>query len=722
MGALSPTTAKAIAGAASAAKSSGVSSASKSAGSAKDVGPPKQVTPKVESKTTGTGAVSKASSSASKASTSTPDVYSSQPSSSKKSTAKSSVAKAGSSGGTAAKAPTTKTVQTTYVPGFTADTLDETRKEQATAMQIAALENAAREAMLNPASALPLVGAIGGGVDGIVDLAQNIASPTSTLNSPALQQRIAENGGVAPFEGVVDWAGIANAIMPKQEPVDITVRGGNAYDKVSDQPLSWGNMLDLLGTPEVSSQYLSSGTPDRLPAEPVIRTAALPPYTPDSAYVGRTIDPNGDYSAPLGAIAAADVGSLPASERWGWKSPYAGMATTILQALGNDPKLPFVPDVPAPKGLDAAVEPPSTWDNVVDNTGKLLSHTGLGGIVSTLFPDMWGGIGNAMKNIGNVQTKYPDEMAVALDDIYGERSQMLRDQAAKPKFPDLNHNGIDDRVEGYTGPDTKPKPGKTPPPGTTLPPRSDDIPLPVFDLPPTRTAQFPVMPPYDPGRSPEFMYFLNNHLADGGMVEAPAYAEGGSIDQSDPRVQLIGATEDVLEKIKGGAKPDERDAEVLKAFVAQFGDAALKSLNDNVGEGLSMKASGKGRMIKGPGGPKDDAVPAVIVEEGSVVSPAKLSNGEFVFPVEAVEGAGGPEALQELADRFAAARKPTMQTADASAVMEDILTRYSQGKLSAADTQKALKPLGYKANLRPRYGNEVELEPLKDGPYITVTI
>lgn len=661
-GALSPTTAKAIAGAASAAKSSstpskssGVSTASKSGGSAKDAGSPKQVTPKVTSATKGTGAVSKVSSTTSKGADAS-DIYGSSTSSSKKST----VAKASSSGASASKSPTTKVVQTTTVPGFTADTAAETRAEQTKAANIAALENAAREAMLNPSSGMPLAGSIGGGVDALVDLAQNIASPTSTLNSPALQQRIAENGGVAPFEGVVDWAGIQAALTPKTyNEITIPGKGTATYDKVSDQPLSWGMMLDLLGSPETASQYLSSGSPNRLPAEPAIRTAQLPAFTPDSAYVGRTIDPNGDYSAPLGAIAAADRSSIPAAERWGWKSPFAGMASTITQALGYDPKTPGaidlnMGDVPAPPGIDAAAEP-STWDNVVDNTGKLLSHTGLGGIVSTLFPDMWGGIGSAIKNIGGVETKYPDEMAVAMDDIYGERSQMKRDQEARARVPDLNHNGVDDRKEGYTGPDTRPKPG------TTLPPtRSEDIPPIVTGASPTRTVQFPVMPPYDPGRSPEFMYFLNNHLANGGVVSAPAYAEGGAIDQSDPKVQLIGATEDVLEKIKGGAKPDEQDAKILKAFVAQFGDAALKSLNDNVGEGLSMKSagSGKGRQIKGPGGPKDDAVPAVIVEEGSVVSPAKLSNGEFVFSVDAVKGIGegdievGAQRLQELSERL----------------------------------------------------------------------
>ena len=119
----------------------------------------------------------------------------------------------------------------------------------------------------------------------------------------------------------------------------------------------------------------------------------------------------------------------------------------------------------------------------------------------------------------------------------------------------------------------------------------------------------------------------------------------------------------MLEDIKSGKKPDEAAAATLKAFVAQFGDGALKSLHDNVAGGMTMKSAGKGRQIKGPGGPKDDAVPAVIVEEGSVVSPAKLSNGEFVFSVDAVKGIGegdvelGAERLQQLAERLSAGKK-----------------------------------------------------------------
>jgi hypothetical protein len=41
-------------------------------------------------------------------------------------------------------------------------------------------------------------------------------------------------------------------------------------------------------------------------------------------------------------------------------------------------------------------------------------------------------------------------------------------------------------------------------------------------------------------------------------------------------------------------------------------------------------------MIRGPGGPKEDLIPA------------KLSNGEFVFTAKAVKNAGGPEAMYDM--------------------------------------------------------------------------
>ena len=414
---------------------------------------------------------------------------------------------------------------------------------------------------------------------------------------------------------------------------------------------------------------------ERLPSEPV--TGSLPPSIPDSnasvvdAIPSSEVDELGRRTSEfVEPPVAVDWHNLPADQRWGWKSPFADMGRTITGALGyDDPPSMNAPgygpesQTSAEAGIDAATQEPSTWDN----TGKLLSHFGLGAIVSTLFPDLWSAGGDMMKGMFEGErgtatangdfTRWDPREGVSL----GGGSSFSRDATgyvdttpsrlppgknAPPggTFPDLNHNGVDDRLEGYTGPDTQPP---TTPSAAAY----------------GRTVQFPDIPPYNPGRDDEWLYFLNNHLADGGMVEAPAYAGGGAIDQSDPRVQLIGQTEDVLERLKAGEKPDEAAARTLKAFVAQFGDAALKSLNDNVGEGLSMKGAGKGRQIKGPGGPKDDAVPAVIVEEGSVVSPAKLSNGEFVFSVDAVKGIGegdvelGAERLQQLAERLSAGKK-----------------------------------------------------------------
>jgi hypothetical protein len=45
-------------------------------------------------------------------------------------------------------------------------------------------------------------------------------------------------------------------------------------------------------------------------------------------------------------------------------------------------------------------------------------------------------------------------------------------------------------------------------------------------------------------------------------------------------------------------------------------------------------------QISGPGGPKDDKIPAM------------LSDGEFVFTAKAVENAGGPKAMYKMMNRL----------------------------------------------------------------------
>jgi hypothetical protein len=509
---------------------------------------------------------------------------------------------------------------------------------------------------------------------------QRVTRPAGGLNSDKFYQRVADNGGVVPFEGPVDWGGIydylqapANRRLAAQEPANITVRGGNTlYDKVDPETgLSFGMMLDFLNTPEVASSYLApvASGPELWPPGGPNAGKQMPPLirtgTSADTSITRAYGPDG-VSAPLEAIDAIEVPDIQypqiaQSADAGDLFETDGRAVTPDGVVLN-PGGPAVA-VPVSTGIDAAApaKEPSTWDNVVDNTGKLLSHSGLGAIVSTLFPDLWSSGGDMMKGLFDGErgtatangdfTRWDPREGVSM----GGGSSFSRDASgyvdttpnAVPgkgeppvvppvdTFPDLNHNGIDDRTEDYTGPDTKV----------------------VFDLPPTRKVRFPDIPPYDPGRSDEWKYFTHNHLAEGGIVEA--YAEGGAIDPSDPKVKLIGDTEDVLEDIKSGKKPDEAAAATLKAFVAQFGDAALKSLHENVTGGMTMKS---GRQIKGPGGPKDDAVPAVIVEEGSVVSPAKLSNGEFVFSVDAVKGIGegdievGAQRLQQLAERLSAGK------------------------------------------------------------------
>ena len=422
---------------------------------------------------------------------------------------------------------------------------------------------------------------------------------------------------------------------------DLTTRNVSTVpiDPRTGQPISTG--IDSAAPRESTGwedPWAHLNTDYRLPAEPLPTDVGPAPYSPDRWQANERLL-SGEYVPSQEPSPAEAYVPLPRVDPRG----YAPVAA-INSNYGDPGLVTGTPSGPAAE--------PSVWDGVVDNTGKLLGHTALGGIVSTLFPDLWAGAGDLMKGLGldgargtatadNDFTHWDPNEGAWVGGGAGSGGRNRRNQGEPPPppppppdFPDLNHNGIDDRIEGYEGPDTNV----------------------LFDLPPTRSARFPDMPPYNPGRSDEWSYFANNHLADGGVV---GYAEGGALDGSDPRVKLIGATEDVLEKIAGGSKPDEADAVLLKKFVAQFGDAALKSLHDNVQGGMTMRG---GRLIKGPGGPKDDAVPAVIVDKGSVVSPAKLSNGEFVFPVEAVEGIGegdatlGAERLQQLAERLSAGK------------------------------------------------------------------
>jgi hypothetical protein len=72
----------------------------------------------------------------------------------------------------------------------------------------------------------------------------------------------------------------------------------------------------------------------------------------------------------------------------------------------------------------------------------------------------------------------------------------------------------------------------------------------------------------------------------------------------------------------------------------EMSDEVLKSKTGGV-VGLALGGDLEKRgMVRGPGGPKDDKIPAM------------LSNGEFVMTAKAVDNAGGPKAMYGLMNKL----------------------------------------------------------------------
>ena len=69
------------------------------------------------------------------------------------------------------------------------------------------------------------------------------------------------------------------------------------------------------------------------------------------------------------------------------------------------------------------------------------------------------------------------------------------------------------------------------------------------------------------------------------------------------------------------------------------GSEMMDTIEDN--PGITAFFPRRLGMIDGPGGPKDDKIPAM------------LSDGEFVFTAKAVENAGGPKAMYNMMNKLA---------------------------------------------------------------------
>lgn len=499
------------------------------------------------------------------------------------------------------------------------------------------------------------------------------------LNAPYREREVAAGG--RPFEGPVDWEGLQAAFLnpTAQADRDGALREARlrAASDAPDKGAQWAELMDFAVRDARLPSDPAAGRGENFRMASAGEMAEL--LAGEGAKYGKVGDQIGQTMGGIGDLLTAyapgaDV-PLP-RERPGYAPSAMDMAAIEAAAAGQDPieivvrggngrapedalRLPGQVEGALPQRPGGPeTKEPSLWDNVVDMGGKVLENTTLGGIASTLFPDLWTGAGEAIKGIGSgglsgmgAQSNRPGDafwefqhqgsLSEPVDSgggYYG--GAPVVPPPGVPPFPDTNNNGIDDRLEG----------------GTTN----------EYD----RFGQvvFPDMPPYNPGRDNEWLYFRKRAAqqgmanggivgyADGGMVEPSplAAAPGNNLNMADPRVQIIAAAEDALENALEGAPQPDDEADVT-AFVEAFGQGALERLKENVMGGMKMR---RGRMVRGPGGPKDDMVPAVV--DGD--QPVNLSNGEFIISAAAVEGAGdgdpmvGAEKLMALNDALSQAK------------------------------------------------------------------
>lgn len=454
--------------------------------------------------------------------------------------------------------------------------------------------------------------------------------------------------GGAPFDGPVDWDGITSAVFggPSKTERDYATWLANSglppdYLLAANGPQGRGGIAGQFPV------YAHGAT-----GVPVGGIAAA--VAPDGTIIGEDVDITGgipksdgqpvehpgrwkpsdippmQMAPPELAIAAGLAPSVPANDlnRGGWwgNLPQQSMVTggpaltkEDYIRMGIDPEaaedMPglmtdgeaYVPG-PVPPG------PGSGGDNVLGDI-----KTGLDGVMDgSNKPKLDFTLGWGHGNPVNIDNWNGDSGSSGDVNYYPPGA--VPPGGVVPPFPDVNHNGIDDRLEGIGG-------------------------LGAFAA--NRQAVFPTMPPYNPGIDNEWTYFRPG-MARGGIV---GYADGGQVSplaQQDPRVEIIANAEDALHNAIEGT-PEADDKADIQKFVETFGEDALQKLQANVAGGMKMRQKGDGRMVQGPGGPTDDAVPAVVDGE----QPVALSNGEFVMSKDAVDGVGGPDAMQQLHDKLA---------------------------------------------------------------------
>lgn len=121
--------------------------------------------------------------------------------------------------------------------------------------------------------------------------------------------------------------------------------------------------------------------------------------------------------------------------------------------------------------------------------------------------------------------------------------------------------------------------------------------------------------------------------ADGGIVGSidPAMAQtgfqNGNLSYSNDQMKEI--TNLTVAAIKGEVGNAES---IIQQFISIFGQEEFNRLVQALGQGAPADEG----PVSGPGGPRDDSIPAVI----NGMQPARLSDGEYIIPADAVAGIG----------------------------------------------------------------------------------
>lgn len=163
-------------------------------------------------------------------------------------------------------------------------------------------------------------------------------------------------------------------------------------------------------------------------------------------------------------------------------------------------------------------------------------------------------------------------------------------------------------------------------------------------------------------------------MATGGIVDSGVpvhFAQGGIADIPDPAAQPaqppMGNEKELISSTIAAIKGQVEDPRpILGAFLAKYGEEALRNLVDKVESGdVDQTAARSGGMLKGPGDGMDDRIPAK-VEGGHDVL---LANNEYVVPADVISALGngssdaGAEHMDKMLERVrtAAHGKSTQQ-------------------------------------------------------------